>query len=68
MLLYGADVAPGVTARLPEVTGVLDLLYDGGGHLAHTVGHRHPAGWADLEQSQSSTPVRDWVTRFAWML
>ena len=45
-----ADVAPGGAARVAEVAGMLDLLDDGGRHLAHTVGHRHPAGWADLEQ------------------
>ena len=50
MVRDGGDITALVTARLPEVAGVLDLLDDGGGHLAHTVGHRHPAGWADLEQ------------------
>ena len=42
------DITALVTARLPEVTGMLDLLYDGGRHLAHTESHRHPAGGTDL--------------------
>ena len=49
MLGNGGDVTPGTTPGLPEVTRMLDLLYDGGGHLAHTVGHRHTACRADLK-------------------
>ena len=54
MVRDGGDITALVTARLPEVAGVLDLLDDGGGHLAHTVGHRHPAGRADLQRQLSS--------------
>ena len=43
------NVAPGVTPGLPEVAGVLDPLDDGGRHLAHTVGHGHPACRAHLQ-------------------
>ena len=43
------DITALVTARLPEVTGMLDLLNDGGGHLAHTQSHRHPAGRTHLQ-------------------
>ena len=37
---------------------MLDLLDDGGGHLAHTVSHRHPAGGADLQQCQFASVTR----------
>ena len=30
---------------------MLDLLYDGGCHLVHTVGHGYPAGGTNLEDS-----------------
>ena len=42
------DVAPGITAGVAEVARMLDPLDDGGGHLAHAVGHGHPARGAHL--------------------
>ena len=54
----GVDITALVTARLPEVAGMLDLLYDGGRHLAHTVGHRHPAGRTHLQHTGSVVSVR----------
>ena len=42
------DVAPGITAGVAEVARMLDPLDDGGRHLAHAVGHGHPARGAHL--------------------
>ena len=38
----GINVTTRVTSGVPEVTWMLDPLDDGGGHLTHAVGHRHP--------------------------